>query len=144
MLSVDCDNRSQAPKWLHDHPHVAHLDRMQAPTDNTIYVARDRLSLKGAKDLPGGGRFRAWSDKLKLSANDDRRSHWSVPLWMDPSSGRKPLSHHSDLRRWRREGDQLLLQTVAKGQVFVLDCAEYPEAIPWARKIIERHSMPSA
>jgi Nucleotide modification associated domain 3 len=41
------------------------------------------------------------------------------------------LSYHGDKSRWARDGDAVLLRTVGRGQEFVLDCQEYPEAIQW-------------
>lgn len=92
--------------------------------------------------LAGAGRLDRWTDALRLSAEGSTRSVWDVPTWLDPRPGRIPLSYHGSPHRWNREGDRLQLRTVAKGQEFVLDCDEYPEATSWAGALIERHAVP--
>jgi len=63
-------------------------------------------------------------------------------MWLDPRQGRTPLSFHGNPDRWSCREWNLYLQTVAKGQEFVLDCREYPEAVDWAGALIERHGSP--
>jgi hypothetical protein len=52
----------------------------------------------------------------------------------------------SDLKRW---ADGILLDSVSRGQEFVLDCDDYPEAQVWlltSRKPFQRlrmHSVPT-
>ncbi|MDA8257911.1 MAG: hypothetical protein M0Z99_20185 [Betaproteobacteria bacterium] len=138
VIELPDRDTNQAPAWLADHPHVAHAARF-AGLGNTIYVAADHLRLGGSRVGDAGGCFRQWSDELKLTAEGANRSLWSVPTWLDPHQGRTPLSYHGRLDRWTRRGDRLYLRTVAKGQEFVLDCREYPEAIQWASHLIERY-----
>ena len=141
LIELPDRNTTHVPGWLGDHPHVVHASRFGGQS-NTIYVAADRLQLGGVRVHDAGGRFRQWTDELKLSAEGSNRSIWNVPTWLDPRQGRTPLSYHGRLDRWRRHGDRLHLQTVAKGQEFVLDCREYAEAIRWAGHLIERHGNP--
>jgi hypothetical protein len=105
-------------------------------------VAADHLQLGGSRVGAAGGRFRQWSDELKLSAEGANRSIWNVPTWLDPRQGRTPLSYHGKPDRWKEHGDRLYLQTVSKGQEFVLDCLDYPEAIQWTAHLIGRHGIP--
>lgn len=130
-----------APEWLSDHPHVAHAARF-AGQSNTIYVGADELRMGTTFGVDAGGRFNVWSDALRLSAEGGNRSVWNVPMWLDPRQGRTPLSFHGNPDRWRCREGNLYLQTVAKGQEFVLDCREYPEAVDWAGALIERHRGP--
>ena len=141
VIELPDSDTTQIPAWLADHPHVAHAARF-AGLGNTIYVAADHLQLGGSRVGNAGGRFRQWSDELKLTAEGANRSLWSVPIWLDPRQGRTPLSYHGRPDRWTRRGDRLYLQTVAKGQEFVLDGREYSEAIQWAGHLIERHGIP--
>jgi hypothetical protein len=52
-----------------------------------------------------------------------------------PRPGVAPLSYHSRPERWVRDGEDILLQTVARGQEFVLDCEEYPGIYGWFAKL---------
>jgi hypothetical protein len=119
----------QRHPWIADHPHVVdpvHYDDRR----NTLYVAPER-----SRHLParaGGGAFRTFAPELQLTAADSKtRSRWAVPAWMRPGPGREPLSYHADARRWTEREDDCLLQTVAKGQEFVLRTAGYPAAAEW-------------
>ncbi|MGH8122101.1 MAG: hypothetical protein ACREPT_04960 [Rudaea sp.] len=124
--------------WIADHPHIAgrHYD---ADLHNTLYVAASRSKWLRALPSQGGGRFLQYDDSLRLTApNTSKKSLWSLPGWFLPGD-RMPLSYHSDRERWKRDGDRVLLQSVAKGQEFVLDMAHYPEAEHWIADLIKRH-----
>lgn len=121
--------------WIAGHPHVAgrHYD---TDSNNTLYMARDRS--RWLSPSLGGGRFKMYDTPLQLTASSSRKSLWSLPAWFFPGP-RPPLSYHSDPRRWTRDGDRVRLQSVAKGQEFVLDMAHYPEAEKWLSALIRRH-----
>lgn len=114
-------------KWADYHPHF-HPKRYGSAT---IHVGADCLSLpKPGVELPGYGVFPTFSSALRLTAFDATRSTWCLPSWFYPD-GRKPLSHHGDLKRWRKVGNSVHLTTVPIGQEFVLDCLQYPESADW-------------
>ncbi len=129
--------------WLRSHPHV-HLGPSRS--NNTIYVASERLRLPGARrDVAGAGVFEAVHGGVVLTKRaQPRRSLWHLPSWFWPSEGRGSLSYHRDEKRWRRRGTGVDLTTVGRGQEFVLDCADHPEAIPWAMEIVERNTRQRA
>ncbi len=140
ILKLDALDQHEIPTWLHSHPHVEFSPRF-AGKGNTIYLAQGELALgRRRSEIQAGGMFSRWSPKLRLTANGQSRSVWQVPSWMNPSAGRKPLSHHSAPERWIRQGDDLLLKTVPIGQEFVLDAAEYPESVDWAYNLISEHT----
>jgi hypothetical protein len=142
VIEVSATDTSHVPASLRDHPHVVHASRFRGQR-NTIYVAGDRLQLAASPGvLAAAGRFDRWTDALRLSADGATRSVWEVPLWLDPRLGRTALSYHGHPDRWNREGNRLLLRTVAKGQEFVLDCDEYPEATSWVTTLIKSHAAP--
>lgn len=122
------------PEWVRYHPHVA------APagrTNNTLYFGSDRLELGGTPlGLPGAGVFRSYHDRLRLTKAGATRSVWSLPGWFEPKPGRRALGYHTEPSRWSRDGDRVALQTVARGQEFVLDAADYPEAVDWVRHLL--------
>jgi hypothetical protein len=124
--------------WLHDHPHL-HGERS---ANNTIHVASDRLVLPdGPTALPGGGAFRQWTPDLTLTApGQSAKSLWQLPGWLGPdATGKGRLSYHGDPARWTRTPEgQVRLQTVAKGQEFVVDIGDDPEALAWVRQMCQR------
>ena len=140
ILKINTITQYEAPKWLASHPHVESADKFTSK-NNTIYIANGKLNLGGKQtNLPAGGMFSNWTPKARLSASGKNKSVWQVPSWMEPVLGRKALSYHSIPKRWIRDGDNLNLQTVAKGQEFVLDTSEYKEAVDWAYEIIKEHA----
>lgn len=128
--------RSVVPGWALDHPHAV------APygKKDSLYVAEDELTLNGEPvGLPGGGLFRDYDQALCLTATGQSRSVWALPPWFHPEGRRSCLSYHGRRERWSRLEGQALLQTVGRGQEFVLDCADYPEAVGWAKELIVRY-----
>lgn len=127
---------SVAP-WLAGHPHVG-----RGPdAGNVVYVARDRLVLPGVGDsgLPGYGRIGKLSPVTRLTADGSRsRSFWRLPHWFMPCEGRPALSYHGAPERWARDGNDVLLKAVARGQEFVLDCARRPEAVDWVAEVVSQ------
>ena len=126
--------------WLHDHPHVQHAGALRGKK-NTIYSASAQLRLGGAPTgLPGAGVFTRWSDQLRLTAPGRSRSQWRVPNWMYPQPGQPALTYHGNPDRWTRQGPHAYLQTVAKGQEFVLDVTAIPRASACLKKLITGHA----
>ena len=124
----------EQPDWMSYHPHVA----SPRGRSNTIYVARDKLSLAGHDlDLPGAGVFDQYDDGLRLTKQSSSRSVWSLPGWFSPEGSRPPLGYHSDAGRWRPDGERVDLQSAARGQEFVLDTRSYPEAVPWLTDLLQ-------
>ncbi len=107
-----------------------------------LYLARRHLCVgSDDDDLPGAGIFARYAARRRLTAVDAPRvSDWDLPDWWYPGEGRAPLSYHGDLRRWRRAAGRTALRAVARGQEFVLDTEQYPEALPWARELIRRQA----
>ncbi len=120
--------------WLAAHPH---LNGASWPANNTVYIATRRLTIDGTSIGPeGAGLFRGNGCGLPLTAPDaTRRSRWRLPGWMLPDGGPPRLSYHGDPGRWRRDGRWVLLDTVARGQEFVLDTAGLPVATNWLRSL---------
>jgi Nucleotide modification associated domain 3 len=133
----------ELPAWTHDHPHVAHADRYDPADNNTLYVAAERLLVPGVGvKAKGGGVFGSFRPELQLTEPGCPRSMWRLPACFHPGPGRPALSYHSNPQRWRSDAGGVLLQTVARGQEFVLDCDAYPGVSDWLGGIFA--AVPSA
>lgn len=124
------------PDWAQQHPHL-HGKRQGK---NVLYVAADSLGLPGIEHLPGAGTFRHFNQALQLTALGQNRSIWRVPRWMYPDGEKPPLSAHKKMSRWKQASDDsgafCYLESVAKGQEFVLDTEQYPDAVEWTINIL--------
>lgn len=127
---------SECPVWLEDHPHVQHAAHIGA--DNTIYVAGERL-LGSRHRLPAAGTFQRWGADLQLTAPGCSRSVWRVPRWLLKSPEQPILSYHRDPSRWRVDNECAIVQTVGKGQEFVIDVGDCEEASQWLHSLVIRH-----
>lgn len=120
---------SQYP-WLNGHPHL-YGNRDE---NNTIYIASEKLTLNGLEtNLPGGHSFNKFHEQLCLTApQQSSRSLWKVPLWLNPKNQEPSLSYHKDFKRWSydQEGN-CFLQSVAKGQEFVIELDDLTEFQDW-------------
>jgi hypothetical protein len=111
------------PAWLHDHPHAV----QDCAPHNTVYVARGSS---------GAGVFSVFDSRLRLTEPESlRRSVWSLPSDFLPGS-RPALTYHKSPSRWTRTEDGCRLQSVAKGQEFVLNLAEYDGVHRWAEAMV--------
>jgi hypothetical protein len=122
------DEFSQRHPWLARHPHL----NGERSGSNTIYVASPSLELPRQPHLghrAGGGVFGNVSEVRTLSAPDKTsRSIWRLPTFFAPSEDGRTLSYHGDTTRWKAADEGWVhLQSVAKGQEFVLDCRNRPD-----------------
>ena len=124
--------------WVRDHPHLA----KEHNASNMLYVGRSALDLgQGGQDHSGAGVFPRINKATRLTAEESHKpSTWRLPAFFYPDNGKPPLSYHSNRTRWQRDAEQCLLQSVPRGQEFVLDAGYYPEAVPWARGLIGHNS----
>jgi Nucleotide modification associated domain 3 len=134
VLKVDdCDHSRY--KWAEYHPHFYRTNN----SNNTLYVAQKHLTLPGLEmeEMAGAGVFPCYSDKLQLTAPFAATpSHWKLPQWFYPRNGKPPITYHANLTRWQRTDFGTILNAVTRGQEFILDCEEYPEAIVWLHEIL--------
>lgn len=114
------------------HPHL----NGERSDSNTIYLANPTLKLPGQSQperLTGGGVFANVSDARTLSApNQTSRSLWRLPAFFAPSEDGGALSYHADPARWKAaDNEWVYLQSVAKGQEFVMDFADTKQQFGW-------------
>jgi hypothetical protein len=129
--------RSRIPLWASNH---AHCRRAQSLALDSLYIATDRLTLPGfALTWPGAGIFPSFHPSLCLTNQEPHVSRriWRLPHWMSPAHGRSALTYHPDLKHWKTQADHVLLRSAGRGQEFVLDCAEYPQAPAWLASLIQ-------
>lgn len=124
--------------WIANHPHVASPDWYNNEL-NTLYVARQKSSFSKVSEF-GGGRFPSFRRSLQLTKPECSRSIWTLPAWFSPN-GRTPLTYHPKQEKWTHDGSQVVLQSAAKGQEFVIDGLAYPEIESWVSTIIREGSQ---
>ena len=131
------NSRPHGYEWAEYHPH---FNRGTDP-NNMVYLASRHLQIdKRAVDLQGAGVFPRFSLSRHLTApHAENLSIWDLPGWFHPGENRTPLTYHADMQRWQKRGDRTELKSVARGQEFVLDCDEYPEAVQWAYDLIQKN-----
>lgn len=122
------------PPWLQSHPHA--LDPPLAPRPNNIYVASPALTIAGVDPgLPGGGIFSRYLPVLQLTDPDaPSRSTWRVPKWF---TGTPALTYHANPRRWAVREGHATLETVGRGQEFVLDCSDRSGSRDWIAELFQ-------
>ena len=136
-VGLDRNAALAAFPWIADHPHVANPGAY-GDQNNTLYLAPAQSAIR--PDVPyGGGRFASFADALKLTAPGESRSNWSLPKWFHPD-GRPALSYHGSSKRWQTSDDHVQLNSVGRGQEFVIDGDHYPELEDWVSSIIRNHS----
>ena len=59
-----------------------------------------------------------------------------LPEWFHPKRRGSVLTYHGDQSRWQQVTDGVMLTAVSRGQEFVLDCDDYPEAINWLAELL--------
>lgn len=122
IVSVD-ELKPNELQWARYHPHFHGVE----DANNTLYISSQSRS----------GVFTHVNDSLVLTRQSAKPSLWSVPTWLYPfNQDREPLSFHHKLERWQLEQDHCLLQSVARGQEFVLDVEQYPEAKAWLSALV--------
>ncbi|HZS78425.1 MAG TPA: hypothetical protein VFA41_17570 [Ktedonobacteraceae bacterium] len=137
---IPLTQRECIPQWAQEH---SHAQRDQQHHYDSIYIAADSLRLPGCVTaLPGAGIFRRFCPSLCLTEMEPyvSRRYWRMPKWMYPGEGKQALTYHEDRGWWTLREDGVLLKTVGRGQEFVLDCDEYPEAVAWVADLLSNHT----
>lgn len=131
-------NRADLPVWALNHPHC----RRSSHGLDALYIASDSLQLPGlSTNKPGGGVFPAFNSARCLTApvaslGVSKRSIWQLPAWFHPDGRASCLTYHGTAARWTKMGEHVHLQTVGRGQEFVLDSEDYPEVFEWLAGIL--------
>jgi hypothetical protein len=127
------DSNRTIPPWALYHPHVHDA----SSPHNTIYVASETLQLEGRPlGLPGAGVLPRYNPALCLTAPGGLRTRWRLPRWCSPRNDCVPFTYNGAMSRWQLQDDHVLLQSAYRGQEFVLDTEQYPEAVQWVRDLL--------
>ena len=103
---------------------------------NTLYVATRRLDLNDTVAALGAGVFPNCDERLVLTMPGGSVSQWRLPRWFYPDGNKTPLTHHRKGPRWKHNAEYVYLQSVGRGQEFVLDLQQYPEALGWLSGLV--------
>ena len=115
--------------WARYHPHL-HPSRPKDRT-NTLYIASEELRLSHRSIAPGAGGFPKFHERLVLTDPEGSGvTNWRLPRSFYPDNGH-PLTYHGNLNRWKPEEKYAYLQSVGRGQEFVLDLDQYPGVTDW-------------
>ena len=130
---------SDALPWARYHPHF----QGNRGVSNTLYIAADGLCLNGEDvDVSGAGLFRHIEDRLILTDPDaGSLTRWRLPPVFYPDAGKPPLSYHCKPERWRRGDGYCTLQSVSRGQEFVLDTVRYPGVTDWLSVLLAEQGL---
>ena len=124
--------------WARYHPHF----QIEKDPANTLYLAADSLALDSEMtSIAAAGTFNRVHPQMILTHPDSPHpSLWRLPRFMFPAAGRQPLSYHTRLDRWSLDqplsADFCNLQSAARGQEFILNMKDYPEASAWVKQLI--------
>lgn len=123
----------EIPPWALYHPHCQNTT---PDGSESLYISTQHLNLPGIDThASGAGVFHRFVDGLSLTAANHTRSIWRLPAWFYPHVGASRLSYNERTNRWTSDGETVLLRSAARGQEFVLDCDEYPQAFEWLAQL---------
>jgi hypothetical protein len=123
--------------WCSEHPHVYYPKRI----NNVIYIATKTITIPELtkNTLPGSGVFSKFNPQLQLTAEEfEKPSVWRLPEWFSPYQG-KTLSYHTSFEHWQRcdrYRNHVLLESVCRGQEFVIDISDDRKAKEWLVTIL--------
>jgi len=132
MININ-NPENKVDEWMKRHVHFHLREDCKL---NSLYVSADHFNLNGIS-YPGSGIFK-YHDKLVLTkTGQPNRSLWELPKAFFPfKNNRTPLSCHEKPKRWELKNDCVQLQSVGRGQEFIIDIIEYPELESWVNTII--------
>lgn len=120
-------------EWKLSHPHYYYRNRRK----NTAYIASEKLSFNST--LPGCGCLNYHKSLVLTCGEQSNRSLWKLPSFFHPQFNTKMTFHEKLISPkgkpiWQLKDDYCLLQTVARGQEFVISGNK--EVEEWAKELI--------
>ena len=117
--------------WARYHPHLQYLQCPEPYSNNTLYIASETLDLGNGPIGPGAGQFPKLHPNLILTNTGKSKSYWRLPRCFYPDNGKCPLTYHHNPDRWKHDEKYTYLQSVGRGQEFILDLDQYPDVTNW-------------
>ena len=125
-------NQDKIADWLQYHPHIVNKNKGKYRNNNTIYIAPDNLTLHGHNlSVSGAGTFPCFKDSLQLTALQECKSHWSLPEW---------LCKENIHGNWPCRDKQAPFDSGGRGQEFVFNMPDSPEAFEWYKTLFKNCS----
>lgn len=123
-------------EWKLSHPHYYDRNR----TKNTAYIASEKLSFNST--LPGYGWLNYDESLVLTCGGQSNRSLWKLPRFFHPQFNTKMTFHKKLISPkgnpiWQLKDDYCVLQTVGRGQEFVISGNK--EVEEWAKEILQRN-----
>ena len=140
ILPIESAKPPSGYEWAAYHPHL----RQEGESNNVVYVASRHLEIDNVDtgSLSGAGVFSYFSTSRQLTDPlAENTTTWNLPAWFHPTGNRTPLTYHRNARRWRFQGERTELKAVSRGQEFILDCDEYPEAVGWVCDLLRKQQF---
>lgn len=123
--------------WLKGHPHM----QTGYSHNNTLYIATENLQINGVNTLvTGGGRFKTFTPRVQLTDNNANRSTWRFPKFFLHDHANPTMSYHKKPEKWTMDGQDVILETVKRGQEFVFDASNNPYVQLWTSRLIGEHA----
>lgn len=116
---------------MHTHYYYRNRDK------NTAYISREKLSFDNSK--PGYGCLNYKKSLVLTCDGQEKRSIWKLLSYFHPDFKTKMTFHEKLTDKyenpiWKRKGDHCILQTVGRGQEFVITGNKKIEE--WAQNLI--------
>ena len=138
IVQVSWLSKEELP-WARYHPHFFR----DHGKNNSLYIASEELVLdRDVIKNAGAGTILKYDPSLALTApSSTKPSSWQLPRVFYPDDGKPPLTYHSNLSRWKvLDAERCHLETVSRGQEFVLDTRHYPGVLEWVKSLFARNS----
>jgi hypothetical protein len=128
VYGKEIDIRGKYP-WLEYHPHLCGITDKQ----NAIYIGKKTLPNEINENKSGYGVFNKIRDiQVLTDTSQKKRSVWKLPNCFYPSENKPPLSYHTKKNRWLIANKEwVTLNSVGRGQEFILDTTYYPGIDKW-------------
>lgn len=124
---IKIDQTKEYDEWLEGHPHFKYRKR----ENNTAYIASEKLSFDNR--INGAGVLNFHESLILTHGGQENRSFWSLPKFLHPDYGTK-MTYHENRNRWNIDGQRCTLQSVGRGQEFVVTGNTQIEE--WAKSVI--------
>ncbi|MBY0550597.1 MAG: hypothetical protein K2W95_25180 [Candidatus Obscuribacterales bacterium] len=130
---IQVNSKDARLKPFKNHPHLHNRDC----DSNTIYLSGRKLAIASIKADAAGMFSLLHAGRVLTDRAQSKRSVWRLPRWFHQDSG-TTLSYHEQPHRWCASGsNHCTLQSVARGQEFVLTAGDPSLAEKWLAELFD-------